>query len=88
MIRVFRRGGRVLIKGRLQAGRRARVRAYRWKRRAHRFSRKASYRRVIRISKSGRFRHRVRKPALRRGKWLIVVRARYPRVSAASARLR
>jgi polysaccharide biosynthesis protein PslG len=88
VLRAVRRRGRVLITGRLPAGRRARVKVYRWRPRARRFSRRPSYRLLIPASTTGRFRLRVRKRELRRGKWLIVVEGGHPRVLTARTRLR
>jgi hypothetical protein len=73
-LRVFRRGSRLLIAGRLASGRRAHLSAYRWRRSTSRFSRAAAYRVRIPTSGGGRFHHRVRKGAMRRGRWLVVVR--------------
>jgi hypothetical protein len=78
----------VVITGRLPAGRSALVKIYRWKRRARRFSRRPAYRVLVTASRSGRFRRRIRRRALRHGKWLVVVQAANPRVLPARARLR
>ena len=76
VLRAIRRNGRVTIVGALPVGRTLHVRAYPWKREAGRFSRRTRYRRLIEVSSTGRFRHRIASPALGRGRWNIVVRGR------------
>ena len=80
--------GRVLLNGTLPVGRTLHVRAYRWVRRAHRFTRRTSYRKLIQVSSSGGFRHRIASGDLARGKWKIVVKNRRRPMLQASAVLR
>ena len=75
-LRAARRGGRVRIVGNLSWGRTLQVRAYRWKPRERRWSRVTSYRALIKVGANGDFRHRLATKALRRGRWLIVVKGR------------
>jgi len=83
VLRATRRGGRLTIQGVLPVGRTLHVRAYPWKRGAGRFSRRTRYHRLIRVSSSGHFRHRIAAASVRRGKWRIVVTGRrQPRLQA------
>lgn len=82
-LRFHRRGRRVLVTGRLPFGRSARVKLRRAKPGGARFSRRVAYNRVVRADAKGRFRHRVRLSAARRGKWLAVAKGRRrPRLEA------
>jgi len=84
-LRVIRRNGRLTIMGALPVGKTLNVRAYPWKRQAGRFSRRTRYRELIRVSSTGRFRHRIASAAVGRGKWKVVVMGRrQPRLQASA----
>ena len=84
-LRAVRRGGRITLTGLLPVGKTLHVRAYPWKRGAGRFSRRTGYRKLIRVSSSGAFRHHMASDALSRGRWNIVVKGRrQPRLQASA----
>jgi hypothetical protein len=75
-VRASRRQGRLRLRGRLPVGRSIRVRVHRWKRHASRFSRRVSYRAVLRVRAGGRFRASIASPRLHGRRLLVVVRNR------------
>ena len=83
-VRLARKGRHVRLRGLLSTGRRLRVRAYRWQPGRHRYSRRSSYRALIAVPASGRYRHVIRTARVRRGRWLIVVK--HPRRPSLRAR--
>lgn len=82
-MRLVRGGRHIRIRGRSSRLRTLQVRAYRWKPRLRRYSRRTSYRALIGVSASGRYRHVIRNARVARGRWLIVVKGRrQPRLQA------
>jgi polysaccharide biosynthesis protein PslG len=87
-LRVYRRGGRVYIRGRARGVRKVTVRAHRYSRSRRRYSRRGIHRRVIRVSSSGLFKTRLRSRGLKRGRWKLVAKSWQKGFRPASARLR
>ncbi len=84
-LRVFRTHGRVVLKGTLPIGRTLRVRVSRSVRRSGRSTRTTTYRKLIRVSPSGRFSHRIASRATASGKLKIMVKNRLHPMLKASA---
>lgn len=82
-VRIFRRGRRAFVAGRLPAGRMVRVKLRRMSRRTGRPTNRVAYTRLLRVGRDGRFRHRVRLAAAASGSWKVVAKVRRrPRLAA------
>src|SRR4051794_3361736 len=88
LLRVIRRGGRVVAKGRAPSKSRLRLSAFRYSRRLGHFVRRPNWRKSVVVESDGHFAVRLRHAALRRGRWRIVASSVEPPVVAARSSLR
>jgi hypothetical protein len=86
-LKLFKRGRAVFARGSAPAAKRVAIRGYRLRRGKRRLPRRASYMKVIRVKRSGRFRARLSR-RVRTGRWRFVATARRPRLIAARSSLR